>query len=47
MSIPDLALMQESLVGAADPDIVALEARIRAAQLAADKKAASNYSGSR
>jgi ketosteroid isomerase-like protein len=35
-NIPDLALMQQALVGAAAPDIVALEARIRAAQLAAD-----------
>jgi uncharacterized protein (TIGR02246 family) len=36
MEIPDLALMQASLVGPPAPDIVALEARIRAAQLAGD-----------
>jgi ketosteroid isomerase-like protein len=32
----DLEVMQAALVGPADPEIVALEARIRAAQLAAD-----------
>ena len=32
----DVAVMEAVLVGAADPDIVALEARIRAAQLDAD-----------
>ena len=32
----DLAMMQTVLVGRADPEIVMLEARIRAAQLAAD-----------
>jgi ketosteroid isomerase-like protein len=32
----DLAAMQAVLVGAADPEIVGLEARIRSAQLAAD-----------
>lgn len=36
MSTSDLALMDAVLVGAPDPDIVALEARLRAAQLAAD-----------
>jgi ketosteroid isomerase-like protein len=36
MSIADLAPMQAVLVGAPDPEIVALEARLRAAQLAAD-----------
>lgn len=36
MSTPDLASMEASLVGAPDPVIVALEARLRAAQLAAD-----------
>jgi hypothetical protein len=36
MDIPDLALMQASLVGPPAPDIVALEARIRAAQLDGD-----------
>lgn len=36
MSIPDLASMQAALVGAADPEIVALEARIRAAQMSGD-----------
>ena len=35
MSHPDDA-MQRALVGAADPEIVACEARLRAAQLAAD-----------
>ena len=35
-SIPDLAPMQEALLGAPDPHIVTLEARIRAAQLGAD-----------
>jgi ketosteroid isomerase-like protein len=35
-SIPDLARMQEALLGAPDPHIVTLEARIRAAQLGAD-----------
>lgn len=36
MSTPDLALMQAALAGADDPEIVALEARLRAAQLGAD-----------
>ncbi len=36
MSIADLALMQDVLVGAPDPEIVAVEARLRAAQLGAD-----------
>ncbi len=36
MSNPDVAAMEAVLVGAADPEIVALEARIRAAQLGAD-----------
>jgi ketosteroid isomerase-like protein len=36
MSTPDLAAMQAALVGAADPEIVALEARIRAAQMSGD-----------
>lgn len=36
MSIPDLARMTAVLVGDPDPEIVALEARLRAAQLAAD-----------
>lgn len=36
MSIPELALMHAALVGPADSEIVALEARLRAAQLAAD-----------
>jgi ketosteroid isomerase-like protein len=36
MSNPDIAAMQAVLVGEADPEIVALEARIRAAQLGAD-----------
>ncbi|MFL6259931.1 MAG: hypothetical protein ACJ76Y_09490 [Thermoanaerobaculia bacterium] len=36
MSNADLAPMQAALVGANDPEIVACEARIRAAQLAAD-----------
>lgn len=33
---PDVAPLQAALVGAPDPEIVALEARLRAAQLAAD-----------
>ena len=33
---PDVAAVQAALVGAPDPEIVALEARLRAAQLAAD-----------
>lgn len=33
---PDIALLQAVVVGPADPDIVACEARLRAAQLAAD-----------
>jgi ketosteroid isomerase-like protein len=36
VSDADAAAMEAVLVGAADPEIVALEARIRAAQLAAD-----------
>ncbi len=36
MNTPGLALMQQSLVGPPDADIVALEARLRAAQIAAD-----------
>ena len=36
MSTPDIATMSVVLVGPADPDIVAAEAAIRAAQLAAD-----------
>jgi ketosteroid isomerase-like protein len=36
MSDPDLFAMESVLVGTADPEIVALEARIRAAQLKAD-----------
>jgi ketosteroid isomerase-like protein len=36
MSAPDLARMDAVRVGAPDPEIVALEARLRAAQLAAD-----------
>jgi ketosteroid isomerase-like protein len=36
MTVPDLALMQAALVGPPDPEVVALEARLRAAQLAAD-----------
>jgi ketosteroid isomerase-like protein len=36
MSPSAVAVMQAALVGPADPEIVALEARIRAAQLAAD-----------
>jgi ketosteroid isomerase-like protein len=36
VSAPDLTLMTAALVGAADPEIVALEARLRAAQLTAD-----------
>jgi hypothetical protein len=36
VSDTDLALMQAALVGNDDPEIVACEARIRAAQLAAD-----------
>lgn len=36
MSTSDLAPMRDVLVGPPDPDIVALEARLRAAQLAAD-----------
>jgi hypothetical protein len=36
MSAPDIALMQAVVVGPADPDIVACEARLRAAQLGAD-----------
>lgn len=36
MSTSDLALMDAVLVGAPDPDIVVLEARLRDAQLAAD-----------
>jgi ketosteroid isomerase-like protein len=35
-STPELALMTAAAVGAADPTIVALEARLRAAQLTAD-----------
>ncbi len=36
MSSPDVTATQAALVGAADPEIVALEARIRTAQLNAD-----------
>lgn len=36
MSDPDIATMESVLVGKADPEIVALEAEIRAAQLGAD-----------
>ena len=36
MTIPDVALMQAALVGGPHDEIVALEARLRAAQLAAD-----------
>jgi ketosteroid isomerase-like protein len=36
MSDPDLVAMESVLVGTADPEIVALEARIRAAPLGAD-----------
>ena len=36
MSTPDVAAMEAVLVGPADPEIVAHEARIRAAQLGAD-----------
>ena len=36
MTVPDLALLQAALVGPPDPEVVALEARLRAAQLAAD-----------
>ncbi|MEO6527923.1 MAG: nuclear transport factor 2 family protein [Gemmatimonadaceae bacterium] len=36
MSHLDVAVMEAALVGAADPEIVALEADLRAAQLAAD-----------
>lgn len=36
MSIPDLAIMDAVLVGPPDAEVVALEARLRAAQLAAD-----------
>ncbi|HEY5231259.1 MAG TPA: nuclear transport factor 2 family protein [Galbitalea sp.] len=36
MTTPDLAAMQAALVGAADPEIVALEARMRAAQMTGD-----------
>jgi ketosteroid isomerase-like protein len=39
--LPDPDAMQAVLVGAPDPDIVALEARIRAAQLNADVEALS------
>jgi hypothetical protein len=35
-SAPDLTLITGAVVGDADPEIVALEARLRAAQLAAD-----------
>jgi ketosteroid isomerase-like protein len=36
MNSPDVAGMRAALVGAADPEIVACEAQLRAAQLAAD-----------
>jgi ketosteroid isomerase-like protein len=36
MNAPDLTVMQAAFVGEPDPEIVALEARLRAAQLAAD-----------
>jgi ketosteroid isomerase-like protein len=36
MVLPDAAELQAVLVGSADPEIVALEAELRAAQLAAD-----------
>jgi ketosteroid isomerase-like protein len=36
MTVPDLALLQAALVGPPDPEVVALEARLRAAQLATD-----------
>ena len=36
MVLPDVAELQAVLVGEADPEIVALEAELRAAQLAAD-----------
>lgn len=36
MHAPDITIMQAAVVGPADPDIVACEARLRAAQLAAD-----------
>lgn len=36
MTDPDVPAMERVLVGEADPEIVSLEARIRAAQLAAD-----------
>lgn len=39
MNTPDLALMEAAFAGASDPEIVALEARLRAAQLAADVEA--------
>jgi ketosteroid isomerase-like protein len=39
MSYDDLALMEAVLFGEPDPEITELEARIRAAQLAADTKA--------
>jgi ketosteroid isomerase-like protein len=36
MVLPDVAELQAVLVGSADPEVVALEAELRAAQLAAD-----------
>ena len=36
MHAPDIATMQAAVAGPVDPDIVACEARLRAAQLAAD-----------
>ena len=36
MTVPDVSIMADALVGPPDPEIVALEARIRAAQLGAD-----------
>ena len=39
MTQRDIPIMQAVLVGPADPEIVALEARLRAAQLAADADA--------
>jgi ketosteroid isomerase-like protein len=39
MNTPDLTPMQAAFVGAPEPEIVALEARLRAAQLAADVEA--------
>ncbi|WP_291157056.1 nuclear transport factor 2 family protein [Gemmatimonas sp. UBA7669] len=39
LSVSDLNLLQSVLIGPADPDIVTLEARLRAAQVSADVSA--------